>query len=299
MMDRLILPLLLCAQLLLGSIPIEVPPTPEKDYTIHRRVSEVHVAFTAQDKHGRYLRGLRKSDIAVSEDSRQVEGLTALYSYEELRQEVLVLVDTSDSMAKGLPQAARMTDKFLHELARPELDSITVASFAARARDLGSAQLLNTGLGPLKAEGQTALYDAIYEACRRWGNSGIQERRVIVLLSDGEDTWSRHALRDTIDMAVRSDVSIYAITAHKRRVHYTGDDVLLEMAEATGGKAFMVPRYDDLARVFAAIEQDIQAHYVVGFRPTGDSGLQGYHSVAIRIRNVDARVRAREGYFEE
>jgi Ca-activated chloride channel family protein len=299
MMDRLILPLLLFAQLLVGSIPLEVPSTPSKNYTIYRRVNEVHVAFTAQDRHGRYLRGLTKSDIAVSEDSRQVESLTALYGYEELRQDVLVLVDTSDSMAKGLPQAARMTNNFLHELARPQLDSITVASFAAQARDLGSARLLNTGLGPLKAEGQTALYDTIYDACQQWTNREPEERHVIVLLSDGEDTWSRHALRDTIDMAVRSDASIYAISAHKRRVHYTGDDVLLEMAEATGGKAFIVPRYDNLAGVFAAIQQDMRAHYVVGFRPTGTAGRQGYHAIAIQIRNVDARVRAREGYFEK
>src|SRR5262249_37248565 len=152
-----------------------------------------------------------------------------------------------------LPQAARMTDNFLHELTRPHLDSITVATFGAKARELGSARLLNTGWGPLKAEGKTALYNRSSNACQQWPTREPEERHVIVLLSDGEDTWSRHALRDTIDMAVRSDASIYAISAHKRRVHFAGDDVLLEMAEATGGKAFIVPRYDNLAGVFAAI----------------------------------------------
>jgi VWFA-related protein len=179
------------------------------------------------------------------------------------------------------------------------VDRASILVFAASPRMLasGEPQLVATGLDQVQAGGQTALYDSVYAAAQALSNQEVQPvRRVIILLSDGEDNWSRHNLQDAIAIAQDADLAIYPITAHRRRLEYAGDRPLQQLAEATGGQAFVLSRFSEAATVFDKIAAELRAQYILSFRPMATTS--GFHRVSISVRNRKSLiVRWRAGYF--
>jgi Ca-activated chloride channel family protein len=124
-------------------------------------------------------------------------------------------------------------------------------------------------------------------------------RRILILFSDGEDNWSEHSLEDAIAAAQDADASIYPITAHSRRYVYVGDKVLRTLAESTGGHVFFLTNFDKPGLIYTAIQAELRAHYVVGFRPSTSSSQPGFHTIKIFAKNSKFKVRSRTGYYVE
>jgi Ca-activated chloride channel family protein len=124
-------------------------------------------------------------------------------------------------------------------------------------------------------------------------------RRIMVLFSDGEDNWSEHNLEDAIAAAQEADTAIYPITAHSHRYVYVGDKILRQLAENTGGHVFFLRNFDRPELVYKAIEAELRAQYVVGFRPAAESAQAGFHTLKISTRNHKLKVRSRSGYYVE
>jgi VWFA-related protein len=151
----------------------------------------------------------------------------------------------------------------------------------------------------MRAGGGTALYDAIYYACR---DRMMEEapltsnvRRALVILSDGEDNQSRFSRLQTLEMARRAEVMIYTISTNVRGTRMPGDKILQEFSAETGGRYFQPFSWDDLDEAFDAINTELRSQYSISFRPTTPRDGR-YHEIEIVSRR-GLKVRARRGYF--
>jgi Ca-activated chloride channel homolog len=273
------------------------------ELTIYKQVNEVHVSFTVEDGHKRLIRDVSPREISILDNGRPVSSLTSFRENSNLPLRLAVLMDCSDSMSKVFARERAAAQVFVERMLRPEIDSVLLVDFAGQSTifdvPADSASLIATKLNSFEAAGHTAVYDAIYEASIRVQMTSIEHqpvRRVMILLSDGEDNDSRHGRSEAIEMAQRAEAVIYAITAHSRRYEYQGDAILHWMAEATGGRAFVLSSFDQVDRVFAEIERDLRTQYSLTFRPSAPTQC-GFHPLQVQYRNRKMRVRAREGYY--
>jgi Ca-activated chloride channel family protein len=269
--------------------------------TIHRQVNEVHVSFTVEDRHNRPVRNIVSDEIRLFDDGEPVNSLTSFGENSNLPLRLALLVDCSDSMRKNFRQERRAAENFAQRLLRPDLDSLLLVDFAGQSSlsDVsGTPHLVNAKMEGLESAGHTALYDAIYQASIALSkeNESQPARRVMILLSDGEDNDSRHGRAEALELAQRSDIVIYAITAHSRRYEYQGDAILRYIAEATGGRAFVLSNYDQAEKAFTQIEAELRTQYSLTFRPMTVNRC-GFHNLQVRYRDRKMRVRARDGYY--
>ena len=301
----------LSAAMLAGSSPLPTTSTSSSDassglrpdvVTFRKEVVEVHLAFAVQDAHHRLVPNIAQNDIAVLEDGKPVAAFAGFSQNSNLPLQVALIVDRSDSMQKGFPQEQQAAQAFLSRLLRPAVDQVFLLDFAnqvARSEPSGTPKLISARVEALAAGGQTALFDALYEASRQLETnaSGPQpSRRVFILLSDGEDNFSRHGLPEVVEAAQRAEISIYAITAHRGRDQFEGDSVLHTLADATGGRTFVLKNYDAVDRVFSQIEDELRTQYSVTFRQTNSSRC-GYHALQVLHQDPKLQVRARRGYY--
>jgi len=156
------------------------------------------------------------------------------------------------------------------------------------------------GVNALRAGGGTALYDAIFNACRdKLGETKANTpvRRAIILLSDGEDTWSR-ALRDeALEQAQRAEVIIYAISTNSSNIVTKGDKVLKYLAESTGGRVFYPYKLDEVADDFRQIQDELRSQYAVTYKPADFVEDGRFRTISLEAHNKGLHVRARRGYY--
>jgi Ca-activated chloride channel family protein len=184
--------------------------------------------------------GLTERQITVLQDGEQVTGITSFSArHDDFALRMVLVLDTSESMRNRLAGEQRMAQDLLLRTLRPGRDQVSVVSFAANAHPIANRQahLFAASIRRLRAAGQTALYDTLYETLQGISTQGSArpERRVIIIFSDGEDNWSRHTLDDVIMLAQHTDVVVYPITAHRSHLEYVGDRTLRRLADATGG----------------------------------------------------------------
>lgn len=298
---------LLVAGSLLGSSLSASAPNPEPDVnapavTIQRRVEEVHVSFSAEDDTGP-LKNFPADGFAVYDNERKVSSFTAFGEDSNLPLRIGLLIDRSDSVRKEFRAEQQAAEGFLNSVLRPGIDSIFLLDFTHelnfRRPSIGERQMLTAEVSALAPGGQTALYDAIDGAANYAVMTATEPqpvRRVIILLSDGEDNYSRHSLADAVAVAQRKDIAIYAITVHASRGYHAGDAVLALFAQATGGRAFVLPNLKRLDAVFAEIQDELRTEYSVAFHPVSPDQC-GYHTLLIRAHDPRVRVHARQGYY--
>jgi Ca-activated chloride channel homolog len=159
---------------------------------------------------------------------------------------------------------------------------------------------LSAGVHKLHNGGGTALYDAVYRACKEKFLKDRPEhpaRKAIIIVSDGEDNQSDVSKAQAIEMAQRAEVIIYAISTDDSGLVMRGDKTLEQLAEATGGRAFFPFKMKDITRSYAAIEDELRSQYVVSYKPADFDADGRYRSIEISTLKKDLQVRARKGYF--
>jgi Ca-activated chloride channel family protein len=271
---------------------------PAEFFTMRKQVGEARITFSVQDGRGGSVSGLTRDDVRVINDGHQVSEITSFYAYENVPIRLVILLDASDSMSRRFGDERQMAESLLNSVIRPGSDEATVITFASKARSVATVNRID--FRSLKADGPTALYDSIFNAIPQMNAvSARPVRRILILFSDGEDNWSEHSLEDAIAAAQEADITIYPITAHSHRYVYVGDKILRQLAESTGGHAFFLTNFDKPQLVYNAIQAELRAHYVVGFRPSTDSAQAGFHTLKISARNPKLKVRTRSGYYVE
>lgn len=153
----------------------------------------------------------------------------------------------------------------------------------------------------LRPGGGTALYDAIYFACRdklQQDQPRHKFRRAVIIVSDGDDNQSRVSREQALEMAQKADAVIYAISTNISRIEGDGDKVLKYLAAETGGQAFFPFKAEDLAQSFENIANELRHQYNIFYRPDPLKTDGLYHAVDLRVKGrKDLVVRARKGYY--
>ena len=273
--------------------------------TIFRTVNEVNVVFTVTDKHGRYVKDLKKNDFKVLDDTRPADEIRSFHNETDLPLEVGLLVDASNSVRDRFKFEQESAIEFLNQTIRPRYDKAFVVGFDATpevTQDFtDNTELLSRGVRALRPGGGTALYDAIYYACRDKLLKAQQSgpvRRAIILLSDGDDNQSHVSREEAIDMAQRAEVIVYTISTNIIGSRNKGDKILERIANASGGRPFFPFQITDVANAFAEIQDELRSQYALSYKPADLKADGRYHSIEILAQNhKNLRVRSRRGYY--
>jgi len=289
-----------------GAAVAAIPGTDDSDsiLTITKRVSEVNVLFIATDRHGKFVRNLNQNDFSILDDHKPPESILSFTRETDLPLELGLLIDTSGSVHSRFDFEQTAAVSFLEQTIRPNFDKAFVMGFSARSQLMqdftDNVSLLSAGVHRLEDGGGTALYDAIYKACRDKLIKDRGERPVrhaIIIVSDGEDNQSEVSQAQAVEMAQRAEVIIYAISTDDSGLILRGDKVLQQLADATGGRAFFPFNTKDITHSFAAIEDELRSQYVISYRPAEFDADGRYRSIEIIAQRKDLQVRARKGYY--
>jgi VWFA-related protein len=295
------------------SAPILENPAPaqksddidESLITIRRAVDEVNVVFTVSDKHGRFVKDLKRNDFKVIDDAKPAQEIRSFRSETDLPLQVGLLVDASNSVRDRFKFEQESAIEFLNQIIRLKYDRAFVVGFDVTPEVMqdftDNTELLSKGVRGLRPGGGTAMYDALYFACRDKllkAPSRGTVRRAIILLSDGEDNQSHVSREEAIEMAQRAEVIVYTISTNITGSRAKGDKILERIAEATGGRAFFPFQIRDVADAFAEIQDELRSQYALSYKPADfrqDGRFRTIEIVAQDKKNL--KVRARRGYY--
>jgi Ca-activated chloride channel homolog len=272
--------------------------------TIRKRVDEVNVLFIATDKHGKFVRDLNQADFSILDDHKPPQSILNFRRETDLPLHLGLLIDVSGSVHSRFEFEQDAATSFLQHSIRAGFDKAFIVGFNQQSQlsqdFTDNVQLLSDGIHRLQDGGGTALYDAIYRACKEKflkDRPDHPTRKAIVVVSDGEDNQSEYSRAQAIEMAQRAEVIIYAISTDDSGLILRGDKVLEQLAEATGGRAFFPFKMKDITHSFAAIEDELRSQYVVSYKPADFDADGRYRSIEISALKKDLQVRARKGYF--
>jgi VWFA-related protein len=278
----------------------------------------VHLVATVVDRHHNFVTDLDKSDFKVIENG--VSQNIQFFSREtDLPLRIALLLDTSNSIRPRLEFEKDAAIDFLEKVIRRSKDLAFLMTFDNDPEVIqdytGDVELLDAAIRQQRAGGGTALNDAICLAAEKLQRAPVPKepssdiRRVIVVISDGNDNLSDHALSDAIDAAIRSEAAVFAISTNtdwlaiddaNRPNKYSlasGDKILQQFADQTGGHTFFPYRVDDLAESFLAIGTELRSQYFIAYAPADPPTGGQYRRIDVETSQKGLTVRTRKGYF--
>ena len=276
----------------------------DKIPTVRVRTDEVNVVFTVVDNDGRFVRDLKQDQFRVLDNRLPPRQVMNFAAQTDLPLHVGLLIDASNSIRDRFKFEQDAASEFLYEIIRPKTDRAFVLAFdevTDVTQDFtGDLDKLRTGIQAIRAGGGTALWDAVYFACRdkllkEPAQSAV--RRAIILVSDGEDNESHVYRQEALDMAQRAEVIIFTIGTSLMNNHTKGDDNLKALAEATGGRAFFPVKLDDVVAAFSDIQEELRSQYMIAYRPDQFVANGQFRPIQIVADNKKLKVRAKKGYF--
>ncbi|HEY9420706.1 MAG TPA: VWA domain-containing protein, partial [Thermoanaerobaculia bacterium] len=256
-------------------------------------VDFVELYTTVLDRENRPVSGLEEKDFTVFEEGAKQE-IARFETVTDLPIHAAVALDVSASMTDSLDKARQAALQFLQETLRPR-DRAALITFNDHpnlaVKFTNDLPTLAGGLAGLKAERGTSLFDTVIFSLYYF--SGIRGQRAILLLSDGKDEGSRFTYDDALDYARRAGVTIYSIGL--------GEDVdkkkLSKLSEETGGRSFFVKSADELAGIYAAIEDELRSQYLIAYQSNNTSGGTGFRTVELKVGKPGAEAKTIRGYY--
>ena len=314
------------------------PPRKEEEVTLSSddvvrvETSLTNIFFTAADKQKRFVSDLKREDVRVLEDGAPQQIFT-FQPNSDLPLSLAILIDTSGSEERTLPEEKAAARGFLESVMRPEKDEAAVVSFTGevtleqgltgniarlrRAIDqvefvppsgyIGGGVVVG-GTPPISGTqqtlaGSTAIWDAIWATSNELlSDSAEHQRRAIILLTDGQDTISQVHMQDAISRALKADALIYAIGIGDRYQFGINESALKKITEGTGGRAYFPRNERELREAFAQIERELREQYLIAYSPSNKTRDGSYRRVTIEILNPELRkenlrLTYRPGYF--
>ncbi|HEU0120450.1 MAG TPA: VWA domain-containing protein [Bryobacteraceae bacterium] len=282
------------------------PVNPEDDPAsrIVLDVARVNMLYTVSDKKGRFVTDLRKDDFVITEAKKE-QSILEFTAESDLPLRLGILVDSSNSIRDRFRFQQEAAIEFINQVVRPRQDKAVIVSYDTAAElvaDLtGDTEVLAKAIRGLRPGGGTAMFDAIFYACR---DKLMQDqprhkfRRAMIVLGDGDDNASRYTRDQALEMAQKADVVVYSISTNNTKIDRDGDKVLRYFAEETGGVAFFPFKMQDLTQSFENISNELRHQYNVLYRPEPLKTDGLYHRVDIKVKGrKELNVRARKGYY--
>jgi Ca-activated chloride channel homolog len=317
------------------------PPTKDEetlpsDEVLRVETNLTNVFFTAADKHKRFISTIKSEDVRILEDGVPQEIFTFQKNI-DLPLSMAILIDTSRSEERTLPEEKAAAQSFLEAVMRANKDEAAVVSFTgeatleqgltgnvsnlrraiARIEYVPPSGLIGGGVvvggmprttPPISDTQQalaasTAIWDAVWTTSNEiLGDTAEHTRRTIILLTDGEDTSSQVRMQDAINSAVKVDALVYAIGIGDRYDFGINEGSLKKITEATGGRAYFPRNENELRDAFIQIQKDLREQYLIAYSPSNKTRDGSYRRVTIQIANPDLQKEAvklnyRPGYF--
>jgi len=310
---------------------IPTPPPIDDDEVIKVDSEVVNVLFTAQDRNRRLLTTLSTQDIKIFENGQPQE-VVSFSRQVDLPLSLAILIDTSGSQERTLPEEKAAAMSFLETVIRPSKDEVAVISFTGestleqgmtnnlvrlrraieRVRFVPPAGYIgggvSTGTPPISgdasaAAGSTAIWDAIWVTSDEiLGPAPERTRRAIILLSDGVNTFGKKKLDDAVQAALRSEAIIYSVGIGDN--FYSGIDKgsLNKISERTGGRAYFPRDESELREAFKQIQDEMRSQYLLAYEPSNQVRDGSYRRIEIQLANPQLqkdkiKVTHRQGYF--
>ena len=311
--------------------PTPTPPVDPQDEEIRIDTEVVNILFTAQDKERRLLLGLKKEDVRILEDGKPQE-LIAFTRQADLPLSLAILIDTSISQERTLPEEKLAAISFLESFIRPKQDEVAVISFTGestleqgmtnnlqrlrRAIDrvkfvppagyIGGGVMAPTppisGTGTQVA-GSTAIWDSIWvTAADVLGPAPEKTRRAIILLSDGYNTSGQKKLEEAVLAAQKAEAVIYSVGIGDNFYSGVDEGALKKISERTGGRAFFPRDERQLREAFKQIEEEMRSQYLLSYEPNNQALDGSYRKIEITLANPElakqkVKLTHRQGYF--
>ena len=328
---RIAVPILLFAAAAAWAQQAPAPPAPEqtpaqtgKQGTIVRNVNLVDVLFSVVTKREKLVTDLNKEDFKVFDDGVQQE-ISAFSQPTDLPLRIGMVLDTSNSIRDRLKFEQDAAIDFLFNALRRGRDQAFLMTFDDGPQVIkgftGDGGELRDTILKQRAGGGTSLYDAVYAASQELltksplpPGPNTDVRRVLVVISDGDDNSSSRSRGAAVEMAQRAGVIIYSISTSTEWVNIDderdpakrisrkyekgeGDRVLEQLALETGGRAFFPYRVDDLGQSFLDIGDELRHQYALAYSPGNRAPDGRFHTIRIQVARKDVVVRARKGYY--
>ena len=281
----------------------ESAPPSANATTIQVFSREVNLVFTVTDGKGQFITDLPQQDFGLLDDGRPPSRVVRFQQQSNLPLRVGIMLDTSNSIRSRFDFEQQAAIDFLLQIVRPA-DRAFIEGFDVQtdiAQDYTNRiDLLNTGIHKLRPGGGTSLFDGLYKTCRDQMltlKDPMAVRRAIVLVSDGDDDYSRSQESDAIKMCQRAETIVYAISTNTGPSKDKGDDVLQRMADATGGRAFFPTKLEDMAIGFSNVEQELRSQYALEYVPADFKQDGSFRTIYLVSLDQRYQVHARKGYF--
>src|SRR2546421_9117857 len=290
-------------------------PTPSTDSgQVIVTTRRVRLPITVTDKKGQFVSGLTENDFLILEDKvpQKIDSFTSEEN-NTLPLYVAVLMDTSPSTAAKLKFEQESAMNFIQTVVRPRKDRVLFATFddqvTLRQDFTDRLELLDRAVFAVKKTGEkTALYDAIWQFCDEKMRAA-QGRRALVIITDGDDTYSRADINDAIDIAQRTETTIFAISTkaglsgsvpgvEAGQVSDRGDKGLERLCDETGGMAFFTGDMLALERSFSKIAKELRSQYLITYKSTNNLYDGSYRRVEVKLSSGhnNMKPRTKHGY---
>lgn len=310
---------LICSGLAYSQAQQAPPAAPQQPPTITTGVDLVRLVFTVTNRRNKFITDLERGSFKVSENNT-AQDMVFFGRETDLPLRAGILLDTSNSIRDRLKFEQEAAIDFVHNVIRRKKDLAFLMTFDTDSGVLedytDDAGKMSQTIQKQRAGGGTALYDAIHFACKQKLTSpppptgqDVSVRRILVVISDGDDTHSDRARSEAIEACQRAEAAIYAISTSTdwlsvsgdkpKKTHYTdGDKILAQLAEETGGRAFFPYRIDDLAASFQDISVELRSQYSLAYSPSNKVNDGKFRRIKIEVLDrKGVEVRARKGYF--
>lgn len=284
--------------------PVSPDQAAQNAPVIKANVNEVNLIFTVTDKHGHYIPNLKQSDFALLDDQKAPSRVNSFHQQINLPLRVGVVIDASTSIRSRFQFEQQSASEFLLEVLKSRADRAFVMGFdvtpTVEQDWTDNIDALQTGINRLRPGGGTAMYDAVYTACRdklltERGPEPV--RKAMILISDGDDNQSRVHPDEAIKMCERAETIIYAISTNWTPSRGKGDKALSDMAEATGGEVFFPPSVEEMSESFKNIEEELRSQYSLDYTPADFKYDGAFRTIYLYCIDRRYQVRAKKGYF--
>ena len=286
----------------------EPPPAQEQDVSFKINSNLVAVPVSVTDASGEPVRNLAADDFKVEEEGKEQQ-VVALGEPGKTPVELTLLFDVSGSVYERFQFQQQAASRFLQEVLKPN-DAASIFTIGLRPklvhpRVVGVDKAVAAALAVNPTKEATAFFDTVVEAAQYLGKTAeAGSRRVIVVISDGEDTMSENnKLPDALREVQRADCLFYSInpsgpSIHLNKISVKGHDGMISLASTTGGAAFLPDGDAALDKVFRQIAAELQAQYLIGYYAPDERADGAFRRITVRVpKRPDLRVRARQGYY--
>ncbi len=306
-------------------------PTQDSDDVVRVETNLTSIFFTAADSNKRFVSNLKKEDVRILEDG-QPQDIFTFQQNLDLPLSVAILIDTSLSEERTLPDEKSAARSFLEAVMRPQKDEAAIVSFTGEVTleqgFTGNLERLRraidhvefvppsgyvgggvvVGTPPISGTNQnlttsTAIWDAVWVTSNDLlAISADNTRRTIILLTDGQNTSGQMKMHEAIERAQKSDALIYAVGVGDSYQGGVDEGALKKITEQTGGRAYFPHNESELRSAFAQIQRDLREQYLVAYSPSNKARDGSYRRIQIEVvdpelRKQKLKLNYRPGYF--